>query len=282
MKIIKSIIKNVFNEDIKDIEYIPLGLTNDNYKVVTNSFNKYIVRIPKKGNEKIFKYSNEELVISALKNKDIDVQTLYYDNKSGIKITKYIENSKVFNESSLAIEKKISMVAEKLREIHKTSINSLKFNALEKLNVFKGKSLSLFPFEGTIIKNIENQYLKNNLVLCHNDLVNGNLLFDNKRLYIIDYEYAGMNNKMFDLASFLSENDITDEKTILDFLKYYYLDKYSDDIFEDLKIWYIFNDILWTYWAKYMLEKDGKEIFNKIYYQKLNRANDLYNLWFEK
>ena len=49
MKIIESIIKNAFNEDIKDIEYIPLGLTNDNYKVVTNSFNKYIVRIPKKG-----------------------------------------------------------------------------------------------------------------------------------------------------------------------------------------------------------------------------------------
>ncbi|MEA4821455.1 MAG: phosphotransferase, partial [Erysipelotrichales bacterium] len=219
---------------------------------------------------------------SALKNEDIDVQTLYYDNKSGIKITKYIENSKVFNESSLSIEKKITMVAEKLRKIHSIKINSLKFNSLEKLNVFKKKSLSLFTFEKVIIKNIENQYSKSNLVLCHNDLVNVNLLFDNEKLYIIDYEYAGMNDKMFDLASFLSENDITDEKTILDFLKCYYLDKYSNNIFEDLKIWYIFNDILWTYWAKYMLEKDSKEIFSKIYYQKLNRANNLYNLWFKK
>ncbi|MCK9198859.1 MAG: phosphotransferase [Bacilli bacterium] len=282
MKIIESIIKSAFNEDAIDIEYIPLGLTNDNYKVTTNLGNKYIIRIPKKGNEKIFKYKNEELIILALKNENIDIQTLYYNNKNGVKITKYIENSRVFNESSLPIEKKIFIIAEKLRKIHGIKINSLKFNSLEKLNVFKGESLNLFSFEEIIIKNIKNQYSKNNLVLCHNDLVNGNLLFDNERLYIIDYEYAGMNNKMFDLASFLSENDITDEKTILDFLKYYYLDKYSNDIFEDLKIWYIFNDILWTYWAKYMLERDGKEIFSKIYYQKLNRANNLYNLWFKK
>ena len=282
MKIIESIIKSAFNEDAIDIEYIPLGLTNDNYKVTTNLGNKYIIRIPKKGNEKIFKYKNEELIILALKNENIDIQTLYYNNKNGVKITKYIENSRVFNESSLPIEKKIFIIAEKLRKIHGIKINSLKFNSLEKLNVFKGESLNLFSFEEIIIKNIKNQYSKNNLVLCHNDLVNGNLLFDNERLYIIDYEYAGMNNKMFDLASFLSENDITDEKTILDFLKYYYLDKYSNDIFEDLKIWYIFNDILWTYWAKYMLERDDKEIFSKIYYQKLNRANNLYNLWFKK
>ncbi|MDD3383647.1 MAG: phosphotransferase [Bacilli bacterium] len=282
MEIIKNIIKNIFNEDVKDIEYIPLGLTNNNYKVVTKNNNKYIIRIPKKGNEKIFKYKNEELIIFALKNKDIDVPTLYYNSENGIKITKYIENSEVFDKSSLSIKKKILLVAKKLRKIHSLKVDSLSFNPLEKLSVFKNKSSNLFSFEEIIIKNIENQYLKNKLVLCHNDLVNGNLLFNKENLYIIDYEYSGMNNIMFDLASFLSENDINDEKTMIEFLKSYYLDKYDNKIFEDLKIWYIFNDILWTYWAKYMLENEDKEIFNKIYFQKINRANYLYNLWFKK
>ncbi len=41
----------------------------------------------------------------------------------------------------------------------------------------------------------------NPLVLCHNDLLPGNLLFNNERVWLLDYEYAGMNSAYFDLAN---------------------------------------------------------------------------------
>ena len=46
--------------------------------------------------------------------------------------------------------------------------------------------------------------------MCHNDLLPANVLVTPERLWIIDYEYAGMNHAMFDLAN-LSVNCDFDE-----------------------------------------------------------------------
>jgi thiamine kinase-like enzyme len=36
---------------------------------------------------------------------------------------------------------------------------------------------------------------------CHNDLLPGNVLFDGDRVWLLDFEYAGMNDRFFDLAN---------------------------------------------------------------------------------
>ena len=38
-------------------------------------------------------------------------------------------------------------------------------------------------------------------VPCHNDLLPGNVLFAEDRVWLLDYEYAGMNDVFFDLAN---------------------------------------------------------------------------------
>ena len=47
-------------------------------------------------------------------------------------------------------------------------------------------------------------------VLCHNDLLPANLLDDGDRLWIVDWEYAGMGDPFFDLGN-LSVNNAFDE-----------------------------------------------------------------------
>jgi thiamine kinase-like enzyme len=39
------------------------------------------------------------------------------------------------------------------------------------------------------------------LVPCHNDLLPGNVLFGDDRTWLLDFEYAGMNDRFFDLAN---------------------------------------------------------------------------------
>ncbi|MFN8021603.1 MAG: phosphotransferase [Acidimicrobiales bacterium] len=39
------------------------------------------------------------------------------------------------------------------------------------------------------------------LVPCHNDLLPGNVLFDDGRVWLLDFEYAGMNDVFFDLGN---------------------------------------------------------------------------------
>ena len=42
---------------------------------------------------------------------------------------------------------------------------------------------------------------------CHNDLLTANFLDDGSRLRILDWEYAGMGDRFFDLGNFSTNND---------------------------------------------------------------------------
>jgi thiamine kinase-like enzyme len=60
-------------------------------------------------------------------------------------------------------------------------------------------------------------------VPCHNDLLNANFLFDGERLRIVDWEYAGMGDRFFDLANF-SINHELDEAVSATLLEAYFGD----------------------------------------------------------
>jgi thiamine kinase-like enzyme len=45
-------------------------------------------------------------------------------------------------------------------------------------------------------------------VPCHNDLLAGNFLRGAKRIWIVDWEYAGMGDRYFDLANFAINNEL--------------------------------------------------------------------------
>jgi thiamine kinase-like enzyme len=45
-------------------------------------------------------------------------------------------------------------------------------------------------------------------VPCHNDLLNANFIDDGERLYVVDWEYAGMGDRFFDLANFAINHEL--------------------------------------------------------------------------
>ncbi len=49
-------------------------------------------------------------------------------------------------------------------------------------------------------------------VLCHNDLLNGNFLRDEQGIRILDWEYAGMGDRFFDLANFSAHHEFEDDE----------------------------------------------------------------------
>ncbi len=48
-------------------------------------------------------------------------------------------------------------------------------------------------------------------VLCHNDLLPANLIDDGKRLWLVDWEYAGIGHPLFDLANLAANAALDDE-----------------------------------------------------------------------
>jgi thiamine kinase-like enzyme len=47
---------------------------------------------------------------------------------------------------------------------------------------------------------------------CHNDLLSANFLYDGERVEIIDWEYAGMGDRFFDLGNFAVNNELDDDQ----------------------------------------------------------------------
>jgi len=56
------------------------------------------------------------------------------------------------------------------------------------------------------------------LVFGHNDLLAGNLIDDGRRLWLIDWDYAGFNSPLFDLGNLCSNNEVApvDEAWLLE------------------------------------------------------------------
>jgi thiamine kinase-like enzyme len=47
------------------------------------------------------------------------------------------------------------------------------------------------------------------IVFGHNDLLAANLIDDDQRLWLIDWDYAGFNTPLFDLANLASNNELS-------------------------------------------------------------------------
>jgi thiamine kinase-like enzyme len=64
---------------------------------------------------------------------------------------------------------------------------------------------------------------------CHNDLLNANFIADGERICIVDWEYAGMGDRFFDLANFSINHEFAEEENEA-FLAAYFGELRPDDL----------------------------------------------------
>ena len=86
------------------------------------------------------------------------------------------------------------------------------------------------------------------LVFGHNDLLAANFMDDGKRLWLIDWDYAGLNSPLFDLANLASNNGFSEaEEDRL--LEAYFETAASDDLrrrFQAMKCASLLREAMWS------------------------------------
>ena len=105
--------------------------------------------------------------------------------------------------------------------------------------------------------------------------MDGNILFTKDKTYLIDYEYAANNDPLFDVMSFLSENQIEDPALRARFYAVYF-DEMNATVRRQLDIWENFQNLLWCCWAMMMWESRHESIYRAIArdkYEALKRKN---------
>ncbi len=204
------------------------GYCNENYLLHIEE-KKYIVRkFIRTDIDRKFEFQVQKLAFE----KGISSEPLLLDEENDLLISIYLEGT-----HKDTLEKNdLHLFAEVLKKLHTSKIDSEPI-LLETL--FRRKSKEVQD-AFTILETFRSEF-----VLCHNDLNPQNILFS-KTIQLIDWEYAGVNDRYFDLASVCVEFDLNTEDEG-HFLRSYFSMKY-DINYEKLKAYKVIYKALCTQW----------------------------------
>lgn len=253
---------------VQTIETIYTGITNTNYLINHN----HVIRKKNVFLDPFYHFATEKKCLDYFARLSIAPKMIASDESSGTIITEYIPHTKFLHQPPE--EDQLRLVAEVLEDVHNAPILlHHRFQPIERLYAYKDVvDLHLLPQqqEQSILDAFRAYYDKAEQVVCHNDVVRGNLLFHHDQLSLIDYEYAGLNDPFFDHISFLSENDITDWDKIEQYFEF------AQITFDEEKIcvYFAFLDLLWLYWAMSLYQKTAKNVFKEIGQVKFERLHN--------
>jgi len=185
------------------------GYCNENYLVVADR-KKYIVRkLLRDDIDRGFEWRVQNLAYT----QGITAEPLVFDEEHGFMVFSFLEGE---HKRKLEVNE-LKLLAQTLQQLHSIAIDAK-------------------PIELQIDTSIVECYPKE-YVLCHNDLNPQNIFFSDT-VKFIDWEYAGMNDRYFDLACVCVEFGLEGE--ILEvFLEAYFDDEnYSLEKVEAYKIIY--------------------------------------------
>ncbi|PHO18277.1 choline kinase [Malaciobacter molluscorum LMG 25693] len=220
----KNQIKNISffkNKNILNIEKLKIqGLCNINYKICTKN-QSYILRVFKSNKSVNISRNFEYKVQKKAFYKKVSSKVYYFDLKNGFLINKFIKGMHKYNLKNKDLKALIKVV----KKIHNLNIKSKTYDFFKDLKHYSKNLKDLQSKKALKKLKKELIYLSNfdkNLALCHHDLNVKNIIFTKKdKVKIIDWEYAGVNDIYFDLATICSEYKLnkTREKLLL---KYYF------------------------------------------------------------
>jgi thiamine kinase-like enzyme len=233
------------------------GLTNYNYFMNIKGID-YVVRQPGGMTEHMIDRKVERVNSMIASQFGVNSDCIYFDENSGIKISIRIKNSQNMAQAGPWLPQNLAAVSGLMKTIHSFPIifpNRFDWQAelFKYEQIIKQQRGDLF-FDYTSLKNQLFHFVEKNisnicLVPCHNDTVPENFIIDDTgRTFLIDWEYAGMNDPCWDVAAYILESKLPAEA--IDDLNQYYFGRPLTSM-EELKIkgFVMAQDLLWTVWA---------------------------------
>ncbi|OAT81598.1 choline kinase [Bacillus sp. MKU004] len=255
------------------------GMTNKNYKVIIDG-KQYVVRVAGNGTEKMINRHEEKLNSELTCQIGINPPQLYFNVETGMKIVEMIPDSETLNPKTAKRHDNLTLAGKVMRKLHTSNIiMENQFNAFKTLDQYEallkdteGELFDDYYLVREKVMKLKSYYdsLHFDLSACHNDPVAENFVKSGDDfIYLIDWEYGGMNDPLWDVAAFSLECGYTqmEEDMLLDV---YYEGKVSGESKERLLLNKIFQDFLWSVWTLYK-EAQGDD-FGSYGIDRYNRA----------
>ncbi len=265
-KVKELLLKVLGTDEYKELSRMG-GLTNHTYKVTFEDGGEYVVRIPGEGTEEMIVRSDEMVSTKLACDLGVDAEMLYF-GENGAKVTRYIKNAVTMSADTLKEPRHIKQVADIFRKMHSCGRDTkVPFEVFEMAESYERiiveKNVPMFDDYETVkaevmrIKGEVDRLIDAKKVPCHNDPLCENWVEGDGRMYLIDWEYAGMNDGMWDVADVSIEASFDKESDRL--LLEAYLER--EPSLNDEKHFLankLYVDYLWTLWAKARVPYDGQ------------------------
>ncbi len=240
-------------------EMVPGGKTNINWKLTVDN-ESYFIKIPGVGTDSFIDRKNCHEANRISENEGIGPKVFHFFPDTGVEIFHWIHNCEPMKFGDVFNEHKFYKMIATARKFHTHNhiIMPLKQTAFDQTKKMMQMAKDLggyIPYEigrmHWLLTNIEEAITTAGIeyVPCHNDLWSANFLWveEDQAVYLIDYEYASMNDECYDLGIWTAVNYFT-EAMQMELIKYYY-GKFDEEKFARMKLYQILQDIKWAMWS---------------------------------
>jgi thiamine kinase-like enzyme/choline kinase len=247
------------NKDISQAEIIQIGgMSNKNFRVNFEG-KSYVLRVPGPGSEGMVERANEEFNALEGCRMGVNPEIKYFNAKTGIKLAEFVENAETLNAGTIQRHENLRKVAEIYHKVHDSHVRlKNEFNIFQEIEKYDRllQKVNAVMYEGwnefkPLVMSLESRLnqIGVELCACHNDAVPENFIkAEDGTIYLIDWEYSGMNDPMADFAALFLESDFSEDSQDY-FLRKYYQDSIPEHSQERILCYEILWDTLWAEWT---------------------------------
>ena len=192
-------------QDAAIVKRLEGGMSNYTYVVETRC-KRYTYRVPGKYAEKFVDRVEEWDNIQEVNKLDLNNATSYVEIISGEKLAEYVDGV-IMSETDVVSYNDISVQA--LKKIHNSNLLFKDYNAFGRLSDYERYWREMgftHPKEYIELREKLEQMRQAHsdvpMVPCHCDYQPTNLVISGDKLYVLDWEFAGMNDPFYDIACY--------------------------------------------------------------------------------
>jgi thiamine kinase-like enzyme len=242
----------------EDIEIEPLdSFTNLSYKLSAHG-DAYVLRVAGKGTSAYIDRSAEEHNARIATEAGLNAEVLYFDAKDGAMLSRFIEGphmDKMEFHSDPTAPARAALTLKRLHGIGRDFKS--RFGPLTPVDYYLELLGTLHSSLPDVYEEVRAEAEAVRRVLdaasvfttpCHNDTCPENFVEVGKRIYLIDWEYSGMNDPMWDLGNLSVEAGFDPEQDQT-MMEAYCAGAVPPDLYNRLVLQKAMSDYFWGLWS---------------------------------
>lgn len=237
------------------------GMTNRVFQV-----GDYCLRVPGRGTEEYIDRANEKVAAAEAARAGVSPEVLHFD-ESGVMVTRFIDGAQTMSPAAFKLNAGApARAAEVFRRLHASgAVFPFRFELFAMidgyLKVLSTKDVALPAGYHDVVREAEavRTALAAHpapLAACHCDPLCENFLDTGERMWIVDWEYAGMNDPMWDLGD-LSVEGKFGEAQDEEMMRAYFGGEARPAERGRIVVYKAMCDLLWTLWGLIQLASDN-------------------------